>query len=386
MEMEFAKTLTMTRASDSRRSVVCTDTYVDDVDMPTPVYGKDQRQKEVILMAVIGSLLFGSLRPETTNQVVDAFKGPIRVPAGQAVIVEGARVEGNEAGLYILEQGWLEAYKSDQGVDPPGTCLCSYTKPGQIFGDLALLYNCPRAASVIAKEESVLWTLDRASFNKCVKGSNMQHRDKLDKFFASVEILSSLSNEDRNKICDVIMQRDYLPGDRIIRKGEEGLEFFLVMRGSAQAKKDDQVVQDYSSGHYFGELALLENKPRSLDVYAGDSEGASVAVLDNASFKRLLGPLSELLAERAKGYKSLSDAPTNPGVSKDTSGPRTPAAVQAFGGDASAGLASGQPQARVNVPLPEASMAKGAAPVEPVGMPFGWLCCSCGVKAATTMI
>jgi len=41
--------------------------------------------------------------------------------------------------------------------------------PGESFGELALLYNAPRAATIIAKEESILWCLDRATFGNIVK-------------------------------------------------------------------------------------------------------------------------------------------------------------------------------------------------------------------------
>jgi len=83
------------------------------------------------------------------------------------------------------------------------------------------------------------------------------------------------------------------------RVGEEGLQFYMVMNGSAQAREEGKPVQDYQPGDYFGELALLSDQPRSVDVYAGDAEGVTLAVLDSSSFKRLLGPLSDIMAERA---------------------------------------------------------------------------------------
>jgi len=44
-------------------------------------------------------------------------------------------------------------------------------KPGEAFGELALLYNAPRAATIKAKTESILFSLDRECFNHIVKGS-----------------------------------------------------------------------------------------------------------------------------------------------------------------------------------------------------------------------
>jgi len=49
--------------------------------------------------------------------------------------------------------------------------------PGESFGELALLYNAPRAATIIAKSDSVLFSLDRETFNHIVKDASQRKRD-----------------------------------------------------------------------------------------------------------------------------------------------------------------------------------------------------------------
>lgn len=61
--------------------------------------------------------------------------------------------------------------------------------PGEGFGELSLLYNTPRAATITAQKESLLWKLDRDTFNHIVKDAAAKKREKYDNFLQSVPIL-----------------------------------------------------------------------------------------------------------------------------------------------------------------------------------------------------
>jgi cAMP-dependent protein kinase regulator len=62
-----------------------------------------------------------------------------------------------------------------QGKDQEPKFLKEY-QPGEAFGELALLYNAPRAANITAKTQCTLWSLDRSTFNNIVKDAAMYLR------------------------------------------------------------------------------------------------------------------------------------------------------------------------------------------------------------------
>lgn len=66
--------------------------------------------------------------------------------------------------------------------------LKEYQK-GEVFGELALLYNAPRAASIKALEKSELYLLSREVFNHIVKESAIKNREKYEQFLSKVEVL-----------------------------------------------------------------------------------------------------------------------------------------------------------------------------------------------------
>lgn len=141
--------------------------------------------------------MFSALNQEEKDIVVGAMVER-HFKAGEEVIREG------DAGavLFVVEEGRLSCWKTfNKGSEPK--YLKEY-EPGEAFGELALLYNAPRAATIRAETDALLWELDRATFNHIVKDAAQKKRDKYDDFLGSVEILQSMDAYERAKIADVI--------------------------------------------------------------------------------------------------------------------------------------------------------------------------------------
>ena len=210
--------------------------------------------------------------------------------------------------LYVVESGELECSKHFT-KDGPEVFLKMY-HPGDSFGELALLYNAPRAATIKAKTDCVLWALDRATFNNIVKDAAQKKREKFENFLKKVDILSTIDSYELTQICDAIKETTYLKGDFIIKEGDYGDIFYILEDGNCKATKTLEPgkpateIKKYSAGEYFGERSLIKGEPRYANIEV-TSDMCKVLSLDRNSFKRLLGPIEKILERNIEKYQKF---------------------------------------------------------------------------------
>ena len=263
------------------------------------VIPKTNEQKERIREKCMQSFLFNSLEEKELKTVIDSFEEK-RYKTGQNVITQGE--EGDV--LYLVDSGDLDCEKVFKAGDPP-TYLKTY-HPGESFGELALLYNAPRAATIRAKTDAICWALDRECFNNIVKNAAMQKRERYESTLKKVELLKTIDPYELGQICDALKTQNFKKGDYIIKQGDRGDVFYILDEGSAHAEKvfeegkPAQSVKDYKSGDYFGELALLKGEPRAASIVA--DANCKCLSLDRMAFKRLLGPLEDILQRNSESY------------------------------------------------------------------------------------
>mmetsp|Transcript_9822 Transcript_9822/g.29399 ORF Transcript_9822/g.29399 Transcript_9822/m.29399 type:complete len:401 (+) Transcript_9822:70-1272(+) len=258
-----------------------------------PKHPKTDEQKERLNETLQKSFMFSELEEQDMETILMAMK-EVAFESGKKVITEGE----NGDYLFVIEKGSLDCIKVIDGVDKVvKTCV-----PGDVFGELALLYNCPRAASVVARDLSVCWQLDRESFNHIVKDAAMKRRNKYDSFLKNVTLISSLGDYERSQIADALKSESHSKGAMIVKQDEPGDKFYIVEEGTLYAMKGDKKVMDYKAGDYFGELALLKNQPRAASVIV-NSETAKVLSMSRVSFSKMLGPLQDILSKKVASYE-----------------------------------------------------------------------------------
>ncbi|CEL94166.1 unnamed protein product [Vitrella brassicaformis CCMP3155] len=269
-----------------------------------PVYPKAEADKAKIRSVINTKLqvLFGHLDDEAREAVIDAmFRKEVK--KGEMLIQQGQ--EGDN--FYVVDKGMFDILVA-RGNNPPKKV--TEAAPGSSFGELALMYNAPRAATCIAAEDSVVWALDRDSFQMMLVTAENVKKKAHESFLENVEIFQALTKLERGKLSDLLQSDIFEDGECIIQQGTVGDRFYIVEEGHAVAKlseenKPEIVVKEYGPGGYFGEIALLADVSRKASVYAkGD---CSVLWIDRECFDRVLGPIKDTLLKEVEKYPKYEE-------------------------------------------------------------------------------
>jgi|Transcript_84106 cAMP-dependent protein kinase regulator len=292
-EALFAKSA----AARKSRAAVSADVEQRDASWQAPVHPKTTEQETRLEKALSTNFLFSCLTGDDRSSVIKAFYEH-KVAAGETVIRQDDEVESGQPALYIFETGKLSVFKKDHNGK-----VFTYDTPGQYFGELALLYNAPRAATVIADEESVLWSIDRSTFNFLVKDAARQAAERRMDFLNQVNLLENLDADQKASLCDVMQVRIVAKDEYVFRQGDTSPLYLCILEdGQCVAEKDGDEVFSYKPKDYFGELALLKNDPRATSIRA--TETSKVLMIGADVFHRMVGQIEGKLREQALNYGS----------------------------------------------------------------------------------
>nr|XP_034984205.1 cAMP-dependent protein kinase type II-beta regulatory subunit isoform X1 [Zootoca vivipara]XP_034984206.1 cAMP-dependent protein kinase type II-beta regulatory subunit isoform X2 [Zootoca vivipara] len=290
-----------------RRASVCAEAYNPDEEEDETesriIHPKTDDQRNRLQEACKDILLFKNLDPEQMSQVLDAMFEKL-TEGGEHVIDQGD--DGDN--FYVIDRGTYDIYVKCEGV---GRCVGTYDNRGS-FGELALMYNTPRAATIIATSPGAVWGLDRVTFRRIIVKNNAKKRRMYENFIESLPFLKSLELSERLKVVDVIGTKIYKDGEQIIAQGDMADCFFIVESGEVKItmkRKGKQEVDEneaveiarYTRGQYFGELALVTNKPRAASAFALGT--VKCLVMDVQAFERLLGPCMEIMKRNIANYE-----------------------------------------------------------------------------------
>ncbi|CAH0473533.1 unnamed protein product [Peronospora belbahrii] len=221
--------------------------------------------------------LFRNLSQMQQEQVVRALK-PAKFSDGEVIVAQGTR--GSR--FYMIAKGEAVVTKTvvTSSHSITGTTsfnsgqtqerMITHLRAGHYFGELALIYDDPRTATVRAVGDVELLYLTQEDF---------QHIGQvhLSLMLQQVPLLARLSAQDQDIVLKCLRPANFSDGEYIVHQGDEGTRFYMITRGEAivtekatgpDKKSYEKELTRLYEGHVFGEMSLIYSEPRTASVRA----------------------------------------------------------------------------------------------------------------------
>jgi len=218
------------KAAKRQRGSVFTATVTADANWKPPVVPKSESDKSRLGALINKSAFLSKLDSAQQQMVVDAFETD-KVPSGTNIITQGE--EGDF--FYMLDTGRADVFVSKPEWPEPKK-VTEYISGGT-FGELALLHDDKRAATVTCTQDCSVWKLGRDTFKKIMQVTGANKVSAHEKFLEKVQILSTLSKYERFRLAESMKSKQFNDGDDIIKEGDAGDEFFLIEKGAVKCYK-----------------------------------------------------------------------------------------------------------------------------------------------------
>lgn len=278
-------------------------------ERPAGAETPDEKQQAEILKAIETNVLFMSMEPDIRLKVVGQMHAE-EIPAQKDLIVQGE----NGDLFYVVSKGGFDIIVGGNKVDTFGV--------GRCFGELALMYNSPRAATVRANQPCKVWVLHRLVYRQVTRDEFSAGLNQYEEFLKKVPLLQPLGPNERQKLAEALEPVEYSAGQTIFEQGSmptaERNAMYIVRQGKVEIFKDKEKVMTCQSGDAFGERALLKQEPRAATCIAATD--VSLLEIQKATFDLILGPLEATLSSRLQSYDSTGgrgSAPAADAANKD---------------------------------------------------------------------
>ncbi|CAJ1968559.1 unnamed protein product [Cylindrotheca closterium] len=248
-------------------------------DFEVPVFQKTHEETQFLKESLREDFVFQNLEKTSFRLFLAAFE-LVEYKKGEDIMHEG------DVGdyFYVLAAGKVKFFANGR--------LIARGERGHSFGEAALLYAAPRAATVTAAEDSMLYRVDQQTFKFITQNSAQEIRQQKLELLRNVDFLDNLLNDDLQRLCDLMVPRIVPKGEYLYQKDGEADAFYILQNGEMTAT--DIVVGDTTfediliqPGDYFGQNALARDSPRENSVIA--KEESTVFGIDRTTFDKVLG-------------------------------------------------------------------------------------------------
>ncbi|KAI1897232.1 hypothetical protein AGOR_G00081150 [Albula goreensis] len=212
----------------SRAAVIAPEPLHENLEITQTRIKKTISETSLIVKSIQKNDFLSRLDDEQITMMVELLVSIEKNP-GESVIVEGSEGES----MYIVAAGELR-------VTQAGRDLRTLTS-GDVFGELAILYNCKRTASVQALTKVRLWCIERQTYRTIMTNKSKKKREQMIGFLKTARTLKDLSDVQLSKIIDSMEEVQ-------VTKNVNG---------------NQREIRKMGKGEHFGELALIREMLRT---------------------------------------------------------------------------------------------------------------------------
>ncbi|MEO8549853.1 MAG: cyclic nucleotide-binding domain-containing protein [Kofleriaceae bacterium] len=214
-------------------------------------------------LALLRTPVFAELPPAALQQLIARIE--LRdLFSGEEVFHEG------DAGttMFVISEGEVEVQAAGQALATLG--------PGAFFGEIALVTDLPRSATVRAKGKVELLALDREVVREAAVTSPeivtaLLHfvRDRLvDRVSRTSPLFRPFSDEERARLASRFEVIEVDAGAQLIALGKRADGLYVVLAGKVEVTRDGERLATLTSGDVFGEMSLMAQRGSTADVHA----------------------------------------------------------------------------------------------------------------------
>jgi cGMP-dependent protein kinase len=218
---------------------------------------KSAKDFEIIKHSLSKHFIFKNLRENYITVIIHHMRLFTMKPA-EVVFMQGSAASN----FYVVCKGRLEVLINSKRIKT--------LNPGDSFGEMALLHNTPRTATVQTMTSCNLWVLDRKTFRSTLELLEQANYEENKAFIESIPVFEVLTKGQKDTLVHSLTNHNFVPGSVIVNEGDPGDLLYIIKQGIVLVTKNNQEVRRMGKGFYFGEQALLYASPRTATVTAVD--------------------------------------------------------------------------------------------------------------------
>lgn len=244
---------------------------------------KSEQDLKLINSCLNKHFIFNSLSDHQKNLIIDRMKY-YEIELGQTIFEQDTK----GSSFYIISSGRVEVLINSERKNT--------LKSGDSFGEMALLHDSPRSATIRTLVKSSFWTVDRQTFRTTLEELNAKNYEENRTFLNSVPAFEHLNDQQKDALVSSFIVQKFVNGTRIINEGDTGDLFYIIKEGSVVCSQKGKDLRVLGKGSYFGEQSLYYSLTRTASVVA--AEEVTVLALGQQSLKDALGDNLPLIIYR----------------------------------------------------------------------------------------